>query len=245
MCKNKSVPFFLIFFTCLLSACMQNKPVGYDAPGLGELKRLCAKDAGLKINKTVEAEGYYDATSDGGVVRLIEKGLYRFYEYCTDEPTYKNILEPGCWRMSMVRRASNQCDIHMDKELAETADRLAPSVAVPYREFLKENCIAVEKIKEPTARYSYEVERKERWLNESEDTKIHQYIGKVMDNETGDVMAQRIDYLLDQKKYSFLSSIGCGSYLITGKDRSMPFAKGLIEKTLIPRINRINRVSVD
>ncbi len=216
-------------------ACAQNRPYGYDAPGLDELKKLCDKDAGLTINNTVQAEGYFNATSKGGVAHFIEKSQYQFYEYCADEPTFNNIFEPGCYRVNKVRRASNQCDIDIDKELAETAENLAPYAAAPYQEFLKENCIALEKIEKPTARYTYKVERKVQWLNASEETKINQSIGKVMDNETGDVLAQRIDYLLNQKKYNSLSSIGCGSYLITGKDRSMPFAKGLIEKTLIPQ----------
>jgi hypothetical protein len=212
----------------LLTAC------GSSTPGLDELKRLCEKDAGLTVNKTVEAEGYFDATSIGIGANLIESD-YQFMEFCNDDPKFtRAITEPGCWRVSKVKRESGICYERIDNMLAK-------NVVEPYPEFLKEHCLAVEKLEKPEAEYKYEVESEEWWINESTGTKMTSGTGRIINNKTGEVFGEGKNYVLFPKWYGSgrsLPSIHCGSYQITGMEKSIPFAAGLIEKTLVPGIDK-------
>jgi hypothetical protein len=209
----------LLLFYILLTSC------GSKTPGLVELKELCEKDAGLTIYKTVEADGYYDAT---GSNLSVAETAYQFIEFCDDNPTFiDSIPEPGCWRVSKVKRDSGQCYDRLDKKLKKI-------VVDPYPEFLKTHCIAVEKLDKPTARYRYEVERKVGWLNESASTKMTSNTGRIVNNKTGEILGERKNYIL-RPKNSNPPSFHCGSPQITGLQKSIPFATGLIEKALTPR----------
>ena len=209
----------------LLTAC------GSNTSGLDELKSLCEKDAGLAIYKTVEADGYYDDTSTGVGANLIDSD-YQFLEFCNNAPDFtRAITEPGCWRVSKVKRELDQCYERLDK-------RLGKYVVEPYPKFLNGHCLAVEKIEKPEAEYKYEAESEEWWINESTGTKMTRGTGRVINKITGEVLGEATSYLLFPKWYGSgrsLPSIHCGSYHITGLQKSMPFAAGLIEKTLVPR----------
>jgi hypothetical protein len=219
----KKLSFLIVFITC--TAC------GQEIPGLNELKKLCEKDAGLTINKTVEVDGYYDSTAIGVGADLIESS-YRFKEFCNDNPKFtRAIPEPGCWRVSKVKRELGQCYERLDK-------RLAKYVVEPYPEFLKDHCLAVEKIEKPEARYKYEVERKEWWIDERNEIKMSLGIGRIVDIKTGEVLGEAKNYVL-RPKNSTPPSFHCGSAHVTGSQKTKPFAVGLIEKTLILRKDEI------
>lgn len=219
----------------ILIVCIICTACGSSTSGLDELKMLCEKDAGLTIYKTVEAEGYYDATGSNTIVAETD---YRFIEFCDENPTFVDAIpEPGCWRVSKVKRESGQCYERLDK-------RLAKIVVEPYPEFLKDNCIAVEKIEKPEADYKYEVEREEWWINESAGTKMRRYTGKIINTKTGGTHGEAISYSLypgwlhSETRSKFKSAIGCGSYHVTGMNKTIPFAAGLIEKTLLPKSDK-------
>jgi len=207
----KKLSTLLLVLAC--SACSS------EQAGLNELRRLCEKDAGLTIYKTVEADGFYDTRGSNTSVAETD---YRFIEFCDDNPTV--IDSPGCWRVSKVKRELGQCYERLDKSLAKI-------VVAPYPEFLKEHCLAVEKLEQPEAEYTYEVERAEWWVNENAGTKMIRHIGRVFNKKTGEVLGQGISYVL-RKKSSAPSTFSCGSPQITGLQKSVPFAAGLIEKTL-------------
>jgi hypothetical protein len=212
----------LLIFFILLTAC------GSSTPGLDELKMLCEKDAGLTIYKIVEVEGYYDATGSNTIVAETD---YQFIEFCDDNPTFIDAIpEPGCWRVSKIKRESGQCYERLDKSLAKI-------VVEPYPEFRKDHCLAVEKLDKPEAEYKYEVEREEWWINESTGTKMTSGTGRIVNNKTGEILGEGTNYVLYPKWFGTgrsLPSIHCGSPQITGLQKSIPFAAGLIEKTLMP-----------
>ena len=216
----------------LLIACVVTTACGSNTPGLDELKRLCEKDAGLTINKTVEVDGYYDASSKTGTLGHLVPSDYIFSEFCSFEPGESVLFdEVGCWRLIKVSRDTEKCNKAIDKILWRYGRK-------GYAEFRENNCIAVEKIEKPEAEYRYEVERKEWWLNESTGTKMTESIGRIIHNESGEVLAERRNYILDPKwsgtgrSYSY---IHCGSAKATGQQQTKTFATGLIEKTLITR----------
>ena len=211
----------------LLIACIATTACGSSTSGLDELKRLCEKDAGLKIYKTVEVDGYYDTRGSNTIVAETD---YQFIEYCNDNPLpIEPITEPGCWRVSKVKRESGKCHEKIDKNMSKI-------VVAPYPEFIKEHCIAVEKIEKPEAEYRYEVERKEWWHDEGAGTKMTQYVGRIVNNKTGEVLGVGKNYVLRPKR-STPPSFHCGSAHVTGLHKSKLFAVGLIEKTLKPGID--------
>ena len=109
--RSSLPPLILVTILALLTAC--------SSDGLDELKRLCEKDAGLTIYKTVEADGYYNEPHlDGGIKEDLIKGPYSFYEFCDDSPstsTYNLFPEAGCFRVKRVLRNSGKCDPRIDK----------------------------------------------------------------------------------------------------------------------------------
>ena len=219
----------LLFLAC--AACSSEKR------GLAELKRLCEKDAGLTIYKTVEANGFYNAYSNNGITDYLIKGPYKFYEFCDDSPSLsRNTLfpEPGCFRVKKTDRVNGQCDDRVDKALSKR-------IVDPYPEFLEQYCIEVEKIETPEAWYTYEIERKEWWVSKKHGTKMTWSVGRIINTKTKEVLGERLSYGLFPKGYGASRSkphVGCGSYQVTGEDRSRPFATGLIEKVLISGLDK-------
>lgn len=226
------------FLVVICSACSSEKI------GLDELKKLCEKDGGLTIYKTVEEDGYYNAYSNDGVSNGLIKGPYSFYEFCDESPSlsrYNIFPDPGCFRVKRVRRDSGQCDQKVDESLSRFT-------VEPYPEFLKNHCIAVEKIEKPVAGYSYEVERKEWFINESAGMKMARSTEKIINTKTREIAGKGIVYsfypgwLHSETRSKYKSAIGCGSPQVTGLQKTIPFAKGVIEKTLVPRIGKIGEL---
>lgn len=193
----------LLTVLIVISSCSRGFkiPVGHDAPGLEELKRLCAKDAGLTINKTVEAEGYYDATRKGGVLHLLIPSEYRFTEYCNFEPTKTSLSdEPGCFRLTKVSRETGQCNEIVDKVLKKSGK----DTTIKFREH---NCIAVEKLEKPMARYSYK-EGLKSWLAKNGISKFRKSYARIKDTKTGELLSEYISYSYN-KTPGLTSSKGC------------------------------------
>lgn len=122
-----------------------------DPKGFDKLKELCKKDAGIKIYKTVETEGYYDSSTDCDHCwnDIISNG-YQYVEFCNSE-TYSTdaINEPGCWRVYRVPRESGLCNPRIDKRLMKHRG------SASYDPFIAKECIATEKIENPTSRYVF------------------------------------------------------------------------------------------
>lgn len=219
MLKNKSVPFFLssifiVFITC--TAC------GSNTSGLNELKKLCEKDAGLTIYKTVEVDGYYDTTSIGVGANLIDSD-YQFLEFCNDNPKFtRAITEPGCWRVSKVKRESGQCYERLDK-------RLAKYVVEPYPEFLKDHCLAVEKIEKPTAQYSYNSDFK-FWPAKNDVSEFTRSDVYIKDSQTSEILGRFVSYSYNEKP-RHTSPTSCNRF----GDKFPSYAEAnLINTVLIP-----------
>ncbi len=181
----KKLSLLMVLIIC--TGCGSTKPVGFDASGLDELKRLCEQDAGLKINKTDEAEGYYDASRKVGVLWHLISSDYRFAEYCNYDPNIASLFdEPGCWNMTKVSRESGQCDERVDKTLMGNGSDSSI-------EFRGKNCIAVEKIEKPTAQYSYHSDFK-FWLAKNDTSRFTRSDVYIKDDLTNEVLGRYISY---------------------------------------------------
>jgi len=201
----------LVVLMAFLTSCGTN--------GLDELKRLCEKDAGLTIYKTVEADGYYDTT--GGNADLIHSD-YQFFEYCDDSPTIVDLTpDPGCWRVSKVKRNTGRCYAPLDK-------RLAKFIVEPYPEFLENHCMAVEKIDKPRARYSYHSGLKS-WPAKNGVSEFIRSYALFKEVQSGDILSEYISYSYN-KRPRHTSPISCHSL----EDKySVSIKADFIEKTII------------
>lgn len=210
----RKLSILIVIITC--TAC------GSNTSGLNELKTLCEKDAGLTINKTVEVDGYYDATSIGVGANLIDSD-YQFIEFCNDNPKFtRAITDPGCWRVSKVKRESGQCYERLDK-------RLAKYVVKPYPEFLKDHCLAVEKLEKPEARYSYNSDFK-KWPDKNGVSEFTRSDAYIKDTKTSEILGRYISYSYNEKP-GHTTAKGCE---IFEGDYPSYFEANLINTVLIP-----------
>jgi hypothetical protein len=163
---------------------------GFKSDGLATLKDLCEKDAGVTIYKTVEVDGYYDTT--GGFDLVVSP--YKFYEFCDDSPSaskFNVIPDPGCYRVEKVKRKTGLCHQGYD-------DALVKLVVEPYPEFIKNNCIAVEKIGEPEARYSYHSDAK-AWVDDNGVSEFRRSEIYIKDRVSSKVLSRYISYSYNKK----------------------------------------------
>jgi len=174
--KRILTPLFFI----LLTAC------GLNASGLNELKRLCEKDAGLTIYKTVEADGYYDSTRKGGVLWKLIPSDFRFSEFCNYDFYKPSFNEPGCWRVTKIPRHMGQCNEIVDNALRNSGKESS-------RKFREQNCITVEKIEKPTTRYSYHSDFN-KWYSKNETSKFTRSDVYINDDLTNEILGRYVSY---------------------------------------------------
>lgn len=179
------------FFLALFSVVILFLAVVYNSPnsvGLRHLKSYCEKDAGLKIYRTVEASGYFNASGRTSLVH----SSYTFSEYCDDAGLrYEPDPGPGCFRLTVVDRNSGQCHPGLD-------DRLSQFVVEPYPEFLASSCLAVEKVERPTARYSFHSDLQSYHL-ENKASKITRSRVYIKDTYDDSLLATYVTYVLNPK----------------------------------------------
>lgn len=195
-----------------LSACDIGTP-----PEIKELRRLCALDAGQTVYETVQADGYFDATIDGAfIVSSLVAGAgakFSYIEFCNDKTSFANSpgvkVGPGCWRATKVARDKGNCNVDADNQMKKW-------IASPYPEFMKTQCISVEKIDKPTARYWFKGNIEERSFSGSKKVTFIKAKDFVVDSVTGKNLAESTIYVMDYTGRD-IGQVGCNSPEITGK----------------------------
>jgi|GEM_PF-1982371 len=203
----------------LLTAC------GSSTPGMDELKTLCEKDGGLKVYKTIEVDGFYDATTKcHHCWDALISGPFQYLDFCDLEsersPLSYVLEENGCYRLSKVSRDSGQCHAGVDKKIAKI-------VTEPTASFREKQCVKVERIDEPGSLYRYVVDSEEFWLDKSIRTLIRKTTLRLEDVEEGDLVARDISYILTPKNAGTglpTSPMGCDAWALN-KERK-PEYKG-------------------
>ena len=161
-----------------------------ERSGLAELRRLCEKDAGLAIYRTVAADGYYDAEKREGALRVLLGSDFRFIEFCNDKPGRGSLLDqPGCGRYTRVAKDSGRCDPRIDRILEE-------SVIEPYVSFKENYCVEFERLERPEARYRYRSVLVN--LDDSGDSlKFAMASERIVDADTDEILGTFITYFFD------------------------------------------------
>jgi hypothetical protein len=176
--------------------------------------RLCRKDGGVVINKTVEVDGFYDDTTGWGPRQLDESG-YRYVES-------KGILD------HRLRRVERLDDAARDRAIAAYVAQSRGGV-VPEGKYLdyqvndrvrvylapdRRKAWRVVRIEKPTARYWFE----SRWGGEAVAVAHKIVMGDsiVRDSQTGDVLARYVRYSRDP--YWFYIGLGRTPYGCDGPD---------------------------
>ena len=219
----KKIALFVFFI--LSTAC------GSSTHGLDELKRLCEKDAGLTIYKTVEADGYYDDTTQchhcwHGLIN----GPFEYVEFCDHEskrhPLTYILKEHGCYRLSKVKRDSGQCHVEIDKDIAK-------GVIEPFASFKKEQCVSVESIDKPGLGLGLFL-NKDEGLMMKDDFEISRYEYTIKSLSDERRYGEFINYSLVVKTTGG-AGYSCGSSAVIGERvsvKSPSFYKAFISKVI-------------
>lgn len=204
----------IIVFLCLfLGACESDKD-----RGLRELSALCEKDAGLKIYKTVTADGYAD-TFRKGIVDNLVKSDYRYIEFCELEPISTSLFQkPGCWRLEKVDRNLGECSERADEILFKRSGKV-------YRNLFDSLCIKSQEIPTYSARYSYNSD-----FNILSDQNEYFQFGRTnlytKDEVNNELLGEFVSYFYTEKK-GVSSSISC--YQLSN---IYPYSGEVLEKTI-------------
>ena len=160
----------------------------------GELRRWCEKDAGLEIHRVVRASGYFDAwASSYSPWQIILDTDYKFIEVCDSmRRSYRPLSKPGCWRVTKVRRDSQQCHTGIDSEIRKKKDPR-------YVEFSKHQCFTAEKLAKPQAAYA-RFGSSSRWdLDNAWHSRMYRYLNILKDLQTDVVIAKEVYYKIKPK----------------------------------------------
>ena len=159
--KNRSDTFFQIRqLSVILSLLLLNGCASwFYTPGMSELEELCEKDGGVQIYETVEVEGYFNGYLKGcwGCWDEITLNSFEFIELEVKEGKGVDVFDhdAGYWRLEKVARESGQCHAGIEKMLMRQKN------SSEMKEFIKDYCIAAEKIDKPKSRYAYFSDEKE------------------------------------------------------------------------------------
>ena len=154
---------------------------------------------------------------------------YQFIEFCNDNPKFtRAITEPGCWRVSKVKRELGQCYERLDKKLAKY-------VVEPYPAFLKDHCLAVGKLEKPEARYSYHSVAKQ-WFDKNGKSEFRRSDAYIIDVVTSDILGRFVSYSYNEKP-GHTSPTSCNRF----GDKFQSYAESnLINTILKPASNGIS-----
>ena len=151
--------------------------------------KLCKKDAGIFVYKTVEVEGFYDDT--GGTMGLVRDGGYQWAEGPRRDGKGAYRLSKG--DANLARQAMRQFEA--ENPGAKATDRSTLRVYVhPDVEVLvfpaKNESWRMQILEQPTARYHY------RWpsMSEAVSHKIVKGERVVLDDQTGEVLGRHLNY---------------------------------------------------
>ena len=179
--------------------------------GRAELSEMCERDLPPKVYKHVSAAGFYEhrvSCLQTGCWLLLINTPFRFIEFEKTRtlPPDPVGTELGFYRATKVRRDSGLCTERVSERLR---------TAYVYKPFYEAgNCIRIEKIERPTARYGLYVESlptiRLNNLFDSVVARLHIYI---KDMQTGELVAEQISVMLSQKTLpgfsSFSNMINC------------------------------------
>jgi hypothetical protein len=189
-----SDPLIIFLWLLIVStvSCARSPYSETTTAGLENLKHLCEKDAGLIIYQTVNADGYYNDTTqclqcfDALLVEPLQ-----YIEFCSDGTKKSSnylIKNSGCYRLTKEKKDSGQCHAGIDARYAKFA-------AEPYVSFKQDNCIKVEVIKEPSLGLGLYV-KNERNVVVGDKFDISRSEHIIKSTKTNDIYARNINYSL-------------------------------------------------
>jgi hypothetical protein len=193
--------------------------------------RLCRKDAGVFINKTVEVEGYYNDT--GTITRIVGGPPYKFIESPEGNSKYRR-----------VEHASEEEKTHALAWYAEKNPRKQPADTEWITQPVTGNVqVTVEvntgyawritKLDKPTARYHYRQPHSHTPVAH-EITKIERI---VVDSQTGDVLARETKYA--RQAYWFFIHLDAPVMLCPGpQEATSPSVGSVYNAVLKPVVNK-------
>lgn len=197
--KTKNPVYWALIAAILVGPWVEELWIAYN------FDRLCRKDAGVFINKTVEVDGFYDDTTGWGP-RQLSESRYRFMES-------RDILTGRLIRVDQADDNARQETLRWYSEKNPGKERAKDAFVVRQVNDREQIAVApdgtaawrVNVIDKPTAQYHY------RRVDSHRPTAhgVKRFENSVLDNRTGEVLARYTDY--SRGPYWFFISMGAPS----------------------------------
>lgn len=198
-----------------------------DVPGIKELAKACAENAGRVVNRTVEVDGYFDADlsrCEPGCWDSFSKSDFQYLEFEVKAPkNYEFLQEEGFWRVSKQDKADSRCDQRIMTELKRYA-----GVRPRNLDF----CVVFEKVDALKSQYGHESLSESTIIDGAHGSRIYKGSDRVLNLGNRQVVAEDTSFFLSSKNKQ--SVIGqqfvCESIGIPSSSQS------LREEVIRPRI---------
>jgi hypothetical protein len=188
--------------------------------------RLCSKDAGIFINKIVEADGYYDGTRK--ITRLVGRPPFKFIESADDGGRYRRV-EHATGKEKADALAWYQKTKEKQPGEKEWFTRPVSDDVRVVVEMDTGHAWRVTTLDKPTARYMYTAPQQSTPIG----YKIRKTERTVTDSQTQEVLARETLYARDA--YWFFIALGAPVMLCQGVDqRESPSVGSIHNAVLVP-----------
>jgi hypothetical protein len=176
--------------------------------------RLCRRDAGVFVNKTLEVDGFYDSTMRSGY-EITKRAHFKFVEHPTED-------RKGTERVELATTAERDMALRWYAERNPGSER--PKDRSVFHPLSDRETIAVlpngvdawkiTKLEKPTARYHFRSATSHQAIRAAH--KIWREETSVVDTQTGELVGRYTSYA--RAPYWFYMSLGPGSYGCDGPD---------------------------
>ena len=190
--------------------------------------RLCRTDAGLKIVRTAEVDGFFNDSENGDYSDIVNYG-YRFIEGRGQKGTTRLSLGNPEWLMEGIQRYKNEnpgADIFAQYQIRVDMGNRTQALIFP-----KQNQSWVyQQIDKPTARYWFHL-----YYHVPVKHQIERTESKVVDSQSGETIARYVVYV--RKKPWFYVGLDSAPYYACDGPDGGPNTKGnlgIYNQVLIP-----------
>lgn len=185
--------------------------------GHDELEKLCKKDAGTVIYKQVKAEGYYDEVCTSNCWKGMLAWGFKFVEMYNQTDSRKYLLDEGLWRIYVSSDNDPNCNHKMTN-------------SHNFGHIESGECLATKKIDKITARYKHSMTKSVIKLDNRSQSVIGRYVYQIVDRDSEEVTAERVEYILDSKPGTTLDG---GPYVCKVYGENADISKGLLKDAFV------------
>ena len=180
----------------------------HNVPGIRELAEACATQAGRVVHRTVEVEGYFDASldrCDKACWRSFALSGFQYIEFKVESfESWDYLKESGHWRISREELDGASCHSRATEYLKKIAKRDGWEMGY---------CVALENVGSLRSSYSFQNSIEEIDLEDEFGSTLIEGTTVLVDLGSGESMAEQTSYTLyaRYKKNWPAQQLGCNA----------------------------------